>query len=509
MKKLALITSLAFIVSTVILAQSRGTPHQIQVKVDANGYLLTSAAAMQTLPITTTRFDNARLATDANGYLMTVLAGGITGSCGSDTEVCFNNMGVIDGDSDFTWTDHVIVNGGISNTDTFTFSAGNEFGIRSGQNITPVASPPHYKNIVSSFNITQAVDQANDFTYMGIYSYSSLNGAEDAHALYGSPTDVENYNTGSVLSLYAIPGQVFNYDTGSITSAAGLYGLVDNEGGGTISLAWGSYANITNNDGTITNAAGYWADFPILGGAGTTDNYYAFYSESVIDGATNPYFLWYAGGGGDCNAGGVWRVNQFGILAYYNPCFATYTPGATNFERIIARWGDSGVFGSDNVAYIGVETGGTGTYKPLATLNVPAVRANRTTNQSVNDSTVTYIALNATDSYDYNSMHDTSTNNTRITFNTKGVYNIIGEVGYDGNTTGIRYCFMDINGTSTRISTVKFATGGDAGQIQIQCGASYEFNAGDYVELGAFQNSGGALNVVGAWFAATRVAGVQ
>jgi hypothetical protein len=50
------------------------------------------------------------------------------------------------------------------------------------------------------------------------------------------------------------------------------------------------------------------------------------------------------------------------IEALYNPQFTKYTPGATNYERIIlGQW-------NTNVAEIGTEAGGTGTLRPLLLL---------------------------------------------------------------------------------------------------------------------------------------------
>jgi hypothetical protein len=62
------------IFSVALLAQSRGTPSQIRVNVDANGYVVTSSA-VQTLPITNTVFSNARIATDASGNLVVTNGG--------------------------------------------------------------------------------------------------------------------------------------------------------------------------------------------------------------------------------------------------------------------------------------------------------------------------------------------------------------------------------------------------------------------------------------------------
>jgi hypothetical protein len=51
-------------------------------------------------------------------------------------------------------------------------------------------------------------------------------------------------------------------------------------------------------------------------------------------------------------------VNGDGVVAYYNPLFTKYTPGASNYERIVTQW-------NSNVAEIGVEAGGTGTLRSL------------------------------------------------------------------------------------------------------------------------------------------------
>jgi hypothetical protein len=67
LKKIAVFIIL---LSVTLLAQSRGTPSQLRVNVDANGYVVTSSA-VQTLPITSTTFSNARIATDSSGNLLT------------------------------------------------------------------------------------------------------------------------------------------------------------------------------------------------------------------------------------------------------------------------------------------------------------------------------------------------------------------------------------------------------------------------------------------------------
>lgn len=57
---------------SVVIAQNHGTPNQLRVITDANGYLL-AAGGTQTAPLTTTVFSNTRLTTDANGNLLVII----------------------------------------------------------------------------------------------------------------------------------------------------------------------------------------------------------------------------------------------------------------------------------------------------------------------------------------------------------------------------------------------------------------------------------------------------
>lgn len=136
---------------------------------------------------------------------------------------------------------------------------------------------------------------------------------------------------------------------------------------------------------------------------------------------------------------------------------------------------------------------------------VPCCRANRTATQSLTDSTLTPIQLSATDSYDTDSMHDPASNNTKITFNTAGVYVLTGLIQYDVSATGVRFIFFRINDT-TNIGLVQVnAAGGGQNTSMTTCDA-YKFAVTDFVELYGYQTSTGALNVTLAAMAAARVA---
>ena len=75
-RKLLLSLIFGLIIGVSIGAQSRGTPSQLRVRVDANGALLASAVAAVS-PITSCTFNNCRLATDSNGNLITTVSGSI------------------------------------------------------------------------------------------------------------------------------------------------------------------------------------------------------------------------------------------------------------------------------------------------------------------------------------------------------------------------------------------------------------------------------------------------
>lgn len=132
----------------------------------------------------------------------------------------------------------------------------------------------------------------------------------------------------------------------------------------------GFVSNITfSNTSTSAQAFGFYSQLAINNTPTITEFYHNWANDLRQFSArvTNGYYLWYDGGPGtDCNGAGVYRVNDFGISALYNPCFAKYTAGAANFERLVIRWGDTGVFGTDNRGYIGVEEGGTGSDRALS-----------------------------------------------------------------------------------------------------------------------------------------------
>ena len=129
------------------------------------------------------------------------------------------------------------------------------------------------------------------------------------------------------------------------------------------------------------------------------------------------------------------------------------------------------------------------------------VRATRTSNQSVANTTDTAIQFNAADDFDTNALHDISTNNTRLTASVAGYYHVIGEIKFATSTAGTqRYAKIRYNGSTLKAQSVDANAPATGVTPVIQVSTLVDLSASDYVELMAYQDSGGALNVTDAKF---------
>lgn len=82
-----LIVIISCLASEARAQQQSGTPSQIRVVTDANGYLVSSFAAL-TLPLSQPNvFSNTRLVTDANGNLVVTISGSAQITAGTDVTV--------------------------------------------------------------------------------------------------------------------------------------------------------------------------------------------------------------------------------------------------------------------------------------------------------------------------------------------------------------------------------------------------------------------------------------
>lgn len=122
-------------------------------------------------------------------------------------------------------------------------------------------------------------------------------------------------------------------------------------------------------------------------------------------------------------------------------------------------------------------------------------RVTHDTTQSVANTGFTTLAFN-TEKFDTDTIHDTSTNNSRLTCKTTGKYLISANITFAANATGYRQLVFLLNGTTYIASVINQAptTGGATGSMLIS--TIYSLTANDYVEVQAAQSSGGALNVL-------------
>lgn len=96
--------------------------------------------------------------------------------------------------------------------------------------------------------------------------------------------------------------------------------------------------------------------------------------------------------------------------------------------------------------------------------------------------------------WDTAGLHSTVTNTSRLTAPVFGLYVGTGHVRFAANAVGIREISVSVNGTTTiAIQDILALVGGAVTILSVPF--EYELAAGDYVELVAYQNSGGNLNV--------------
>jgi hypothetical protein len=122
----------------------------------------------------------------------------------------------------------------------------------------------------------------------------------------------------------------------------------------------------------------------------------------------------------------------------------------------------------------------------------PAARVYNTASQSI--ATATFVALTFnSERFDTDSMHSTVTNTGRLTATTAGIYLAGGNILFAANATGVRGLGIRGNGvTLLALQATNARTDGAGTYLSVS--TLYQFSAGDYVELVAWQNSGSALN---------------
>lgn len=128
------------------------------------------------------------------------------------------------------------------------------------------------------------------------------------------------------------------------------------------------------------------------------------------------------------------------------------------------------------------------------TLKSKDCRAYHNANQALASGAWASAALNS-ERFDTDTIHDTVTNNSRLTCKTAGKYLIGGCVGLTANATGWRGVRIYLNGTTVLVYSLVPASSATY-QFQINLVTLWSLAVNDYVELQVFQDSGISLNIL-------------
>jgi hypothetical protein len=168
-------------------------------------------------------------------------------------------------------------------------------------------------------------------------------------------------------------------------------------------------------------------------------------------------------------------------VAGYSDPQSTHNP--TTGVAIPASWGD---IVRDDIEWL---AGGSSNPKP-------SCRVFNSADISIPNATNTAITFNS-ERWDNGAMHSTSSNTSRITIPSGGggKYLFIARCTFAANATGTRGLFLRLNGSTLFGEDFETSASASAG-TRLETQALYNVAAGDYVEAIAYQDSGGALNVL-------------
>jgi hypothetical protein len=128
--------------------------------------------------------------------------------------------------------------------------------------------------------------------------------------------------------------------------------------------------------------------------------------------------------------------------------------------------------------------------------NPPVFQGYQTAAQSIANSTLVATALDTT-GVDTYAGHSNSVNNSRYTPTVAGYYLCLGQVGYAVNASVNRLALFYKNGTAVNLGQSGIFTTTAANFAIVPATALIYCNGStDYIEIWAYQNSGGALNTV-------------
>lgn len=121
----------------------------------------------------------------------------------------------------------------------------------------------------------------------------------------------------------------------------------------------------------------------------------------------------------------------------------------------------------------------------------------KSANQTANNVTQTPVSFNNED-FDTSGFHDNVTNNDRVTIPTglSGKYLVTTKIDFSANATGQRVLYHFINGilVNLALSPVNSSVNGSSFELS----GVYNLSAGNFIQMQVYQDSGSALNILGA-----------
>jgi hypothetical protein len=236
---------------------------------------------------------------------------------------------------------------------------------------------------------------------------------------------------------------------------------------------------------TKSSAADYATAWAAAGGAGGADE--------VSVGASDPgatFELWY-----DTDATAP-PVAQ-GPEGPPGPQGATGPTGPPGVQGPTGPAGADGATGPQGPPGADGAPGPQGPQGPQGVPGVPppflGAKLARSANKSIPHNSVTIVDFDQ-ERFDTNTLHDTVTQNTRLTCRTAGLYQVWAVMAFALHATGDRFWQLNRNGVLFQY----FSSNKPAGQVTpFMYGATVlQLAVGDYVEMGVFQDSGAPLNLL-------------
>lgn len=149
---------------------------------------------------------------------------------------------------------------------------------------------------------------------------------------------------------------------------------------------------------------------------------------------------------------------------------------------------------------------GSGAYSVPAVVAAKSVHVHHSTIETIANGTFTALSFDTAD-FNVGSMYSAG-QPTRLTFPVAGVYCVQGFCGFAANTTGRRILDIRVNGSGSAARGETAPNPASASQTYVNVFGLIKAAAGDYVDLAAWQNSGGNLSTVtGPQFSAYKIGG--